>query len=83
VFKWLLNTKHSGSGRPLQGFFVHRKGVQKQQEKQPSAAIPMAYPRGMHRLSTTLSTKMTADERHCERCSFTTARQDAAAHYRR
>jgi hypothetical protein len=80
VFKWLLNTKHSGSGRPLQGFFVHITGAQKQQEKQPPAGIPMAYPRGIHRLSTGLSTKMTADERRRERCSFATAGNDVAAH---
>jgi hypothetical protein len=48
---------------PLQGFFVHRKGAKKEQEKQPSAVIPAAYPGAIHRSSTVLSTKTTADER--------------------
>ena len=61
-----------GRAQAPQAFFMHRKGAQKRQEKQPSAAIPAAYPRAIHRLSTALSTASGADERWRGRCRFAT-----------
>ncbi len=63
VFMWRLNTKHSGSRQASQGLFCAPEGARKRQEKQPPAAIPAAYPRAVHRLSTALSTTSAADER--------------------
>jgi len=73
VFKWGLNTKHSGSGRAPQGFFVHRRGAPKRPPIRAFAGIPAAYPRAIHRLSTISSTTFAADERCHQRCKFATA----------
>ena len=56
VFKWRLNTKHSGQIRATQVLFDAQKGAPKRQQKQPPAGAAAAYPRTFHRLSTSFST---------------------------
>ena len=63
VLKCLMSTKHSGWGALGKRYLMHRRGVEKRQQKQPIAAPFAAYPRTFHRLFTGLSTGRPADER--------------------
>src|SRR5438552_12767685 len=51
---------------------MHKRGVEKRQQKQPIAAAFTAYSRTFHRIFTALSTGRPAEERLPARCSFTT-----------